>query len=256
MCMIMKRVINKEYEHLTDFVCSLPEGTFENTGEVIHDGRNCVKVFDVDGKKVVVKRFKQPHSLNRFVYSYIRGTKAERAYRNARILEDYGVDTPKPIAYMDMSCKGLVTNSYLVTEYTDYLPIKDVFKEERFSQVMGINAFVKFTVELHLKGIQHNDYNLTNVLYRKNGDHTFDFMLIDINRMQFGYMSKKRCMSNLKRFCEEPMITYVLSQKYAEERDWDRYYCLMMLSFYRSLFERRNKTKGLFKGNKLKLRKV
>lgn len=254
--MIMKRVINKEYEHLTDFVCALPEGTFDNEGKVIYDGRNRVKIFDVDGRKIVVKRFKQPHKLNRFVYSYFRGTKAERAYRNALALEQYGVDTPKPIAYIDMASKGLVTNSYLVTEYTDYLPIKDLFKEEKFFQVMGMNAFVKFTVSLHEKGIQHNDYNLTNVLYRKNEDHTFDFMLIDINRMEFGYMSKRKCMSNLRRFCHKPVLTYVLSQKYAEVREWDRYSCLIMLSLYRSMFEKRNKAKGLFKGNKLKLKKA
>lgn len=254
--MIMKRVINKEYEYLTDFICGLPEGTFENSGEILHDGRNCVKLFQIDGKKVVVKRFKQPHTFNRIMYTYFRGTKAERAYRNARLLLQYEVDTPEPIAYIDLSEKGLVTNSYLVTEYTDYSPIKDILEEENFSKVMGINAFVKFTAQLHAKGIKHNDYNTTNVLYRKNDDYTYDFMLIDNNRMGFRYMSKRACMSNLRRICETPMVTYLLSQKYAEERGWDRYYCLIVLSLYRNMFEKRIKTKKYIRSKKMKLRKA
>ena len=75
-------VVHEEYAFLEDFIRELPL-QFENEGVTLHNGRNCVKTFLVDGVRIVVKRFRRPNLFNRCVYAWFRKSKAERAYGNA-----------------------------------------------------------------------------------------------------------------------------------------------------------------------------
>lgn len=244
----MKIVLNPDYSQIEDFVNDLPSGGFEHSGELIYDGRNSVKVFELeDGQKIAVKKFKQPHTLNRFVYTFFRGTKAERAYNNAFKLEKLKIDTPKAIAYIDVFENGIVTVSYLVTEFTDYAPVRDIVREDSVYQVMLFDALMKFTVKLHSKGISHDDYNDTNVRYKKTLDGEIKFILIDINRMRFGPMTKYHCLSNLKRLCTKPKVTYNVATKYAELRGWNGYTTMASLALMRSVFESRRETRRQLK---------
>lgn len=244
---IMKKILDTRYGLLSEFVDELPRGGFDATGTVLHDGRNTVKLFEIDGLKLVVKRFRPPHLFNRIMYTFFRGTKAKRAYNNARKLrDDHGVDTPEAIGYLDVKKRGLVAHSYLVTEYSDYKPIRDLLSEEKFLQVMGTNALVDFIIHLHDKGIKHKDLNSTNVLYRIGEDMQFDFQLIDVNRMSFGKMSRRECIANLSRICDQTRLIYFISQKYVEHRGWDRNYSLSLLAYYRGKFENKKKAFTLY----------
>ncbi|MCC8018905.1 MAG: lipopolysaccharide kinase InaA family protein [Rikenellaceae bacterium] len=243
----MKKIIASGYDHLSNFVEALTVGRFDEGGTVLHDGRNTVKLFETDGRRYVVKRFRVPHFFDRVMYTFFRGTKAKRAYENARRLEQEGVGTPAAVAYADTRRGGLVAHSYLVTEYTDYKPIRDLIKEEKYLHAMGVNALVDFIIALHDKGIKHKDLNSTNIVYRIDADLRFDFQLIDINRMSFGRMSRRECIANLTRICDETRLIYFISQKYAEHRGWDRNYSLGLLAFYRGKFENKKKRSAYLK---------
>ncbi|MCC8035503.1 MAG: hypothetical protein LIO77_06185 [Rikenellaceae bacterium] len=243
----MKKIINEKYRHLTGFIDMIPCGGFEEGGELVYNIRNQVKVFDVDGEKIVVKRFKKPHKFNRLMYTFFRGTKAERAYRNAMELKSLGVGTPVPIASINIKEKGLISDCYLITQYTDFKPVRDLILEEKYIRAMGLTALVDFTATLHEKGVEHKDFTNTNVLYSLNSDLTFDFMVIDINRMSFGYMSRLSCISNLKRLCKDSESIHDFSVKYAARRGWNPYFCLFALAFFRGVFENRKKTTGYLK---------
>lgn len=245
--MIMKKIIASGYDHLSEFVDGLAGGGFDENGTVLHDGRNTVKLFDVGGSRYVVKRFRVPHFFNRVMYTFFRGTKAKRAYENALRLKREGVGTPAAIAYADTRRGGLVAHCYLVTEFTDYKPIRDLIKEEKYLHIMGVGALVDFIIGLHDKGIKHKDLNSTNVVYRVGADLKFDFQLIDINRMSFGGMSRRECIANLTRICDEHRLIYFISQKYAEHRGWDRNYSLGLLAFYRGKFENKKKRSAYLK---------
>ena len=243
----MKRTVHKDYSHLDKFVSNLPAGLFAYTGLVMHDGRNCVKVLAEDGKKIVVKKFRKPNALNRVVYTFFRGSKAERAYNNALQLQKLGVGTPHPIGFVDVKAGGLLSSCYLATEYTDYEPIRNLIHgPERGNEVL-FSCFVRFTVMLHEKGVRHDDYNVTNVLYKKREDGRYDFALIDVNRMKFGQMSMHDCISNIKRVCTNPEFTFQFAKKYAELRDWNVYRCVAGTSALRLMFERRRARKEYWK---------
>ena len=60
----MKIVVNPTYEHLRKFIESVPD-TFEREGRIIYSGRNLIKVMEVDGIEINVKRYGIPALANR-----------------------------------------------------------------------------------------------------------------------------------------------------------------------------------------------
>ncbi|MCD7970360.1 MAG: hypothetical protein LUF87_08400 [Alistipes sp.] len=240
----MKKILNRQYPELDGFTDELTRGGFDRGGEYLHDGRNKVKVFEVDGRRVVVKRFKQPHLFNRLVYTFVRGSKAGRAYRNANLLLEKGIATPTVIACVDKKRRGLIAESYLVTEYTDFKAVRDLRTEEKYIRAMGENKYIEYAVLLHTKGINHKDFTNTNVLYRLNDDLSFDFMLIDVNRMSFGRMTRYTCIASLKKIAEDSDSIFVLTEKYARQRGWNLYFCHSVIAAHRGMWENRKKAKA------------
>ena len=73
----MKITINPAIRHVQPFIERLPE-VFPVSGEVLHEGRNQIRAFDIGGESLVVKRYKRPHLFNRVMYSFFRKNKARR----------------------------------------------------------------------------------------------------------------------------------------------------------------------------------
>ena len=69
-----KSIINPKYASLAKFVNELPQ-RFDKEGMLIYDSRNQVRVFKVDGEKIVVKRFHRPLFTQRFDYTFVRPSK-------------------------------------------------------------------------------------------------------------------------------------------------------------------------------------
>jgi len=65
----MKITVNPGMEYLRQFVRQLPE-LFPASGEVLHDGRNQIRAFDIGGERLVVKRYKRPSAFNAVMYSF------------------------------------------------------------------------------------------------------------------------------------------------------------------------------------------
>jgi len=74
----MKIVKNVQHQQLATFVETV-HFQFEKTGTVIYKQRNEIRVLDVNGYAINVKRFKVPHLLNRIVYTFFRSSKAQRS---------------------------------------------------------------------------------------------------------------------------------------------------------------------------------
>ena len=61
--------INPRYSHFDSFVRQLP-ATFDQSGELIYDSRNKVRLFTVNGQFIVVKRYKVPLLHQRIDYTF------------------------------------------------------------------------------------------------------------------------------------------------------------------------------------------
>lgn len=106
--------INPKYKSLEKAILDIPR-RFDQEGEVIDDGRNVIKILDVEGERFNVKSFKKPNIINQFAYAYVRKGKAQRSFEYANILLERGVGTPEPIAYIVYRNVFGVTRSFYIS---------------------------------------------------------------------------------------------------------------------------------------------
>ncbi len=223
-------VVNPKYEHLRSWLEQLPH-IFSRQGEIIYDARNQIRLIDTElpgGIKLCVKRFHRPALGNRLAYAYFRQPKAKRAYENARRLEECGIGTPTPVAYLLQENRlGWLGESYLVTEVS---PLKRNFYEFRAHGTEGyehiIRQFAQFTANMHSKNILHKDYSPGNILFDLDEKGNARFELVDINRMRFGKpVGLRAACRNFCRLWGKEDFFVLLAETYAEARGFDKAQC-------------------------------
>ena len=209
----MKITINPAIRHVQPFIERLPE-VFPVSGEVLHEGRNQIRAFDIGGESLVVKRYKRPHLFNRVMYSFFRKNKARRAYEHALRLRGMGFDTPEPVAWSEYRKDGLIADTYFVSRRSELTPLPQTMRRFPAPDTLPVlEAFARFTVRLHEQGICHEDFNQTNILWEYDGAAgNYRFQLIDINRMRFHArpLRPDECMINLRRLsCPAVPFLYI-----------------------------------------------
>lgn len=172
----MSFVINPKYTFLTDFVRQLeiPGNFFKmDSCTILHDGRNKIALYDIEGVKIVVKSFGHISLPNKIIYGRFRKSKAQRAYEFAVKLKQAGISTPEEVAYIEVRRGGLLSESFYISLYTDYksmLPLfyKRTLTPEEFSHITPLlDSLSQFLHKVHQAGVLHNDLNYTNILYKE-----------------------------------------------------------------------------------------
>lgn len=191
------------------------------SGEVLRDNRNTLWCVKVEGEELVVKRFAKPLRLNRWVYTFLRPTKAKRSYNYSLRLEQLGIAVADPVGYIECRRGLLFHTGYYVSKRLPYPTLEHLEREPQLRQLEILDAFAAFTVELHEKGVLDYDYNPGNIFYYREND-TWSFALIDVNRMAFRRnLSRRDCVEMLHHLdWEKPYLDYVLV-RYAELRKWN-----------------------------------
>ncbi len=251
-----KIYINPAFSHLFDFIRQVPDN-FENSGELLHTGRNEVRKVSISGQDIVVKYFKRITWANRLIYATLRKSKAQRAFENSRKLIRSGINTPMPIAFVDIYKKGLLYQSFYISDFIDLKSLNELLEQPIGKSEEGLKAFAHYSYKLHRLGIFHNDYNLTNVLYTQtNGE--YDFALIDNNRMEFRAYTKRRGLKNLRRLNLPVDKLGIIGSEYANDSQSNSFRTLMTMVFFQIQFKERKYIKNLFKnfwGNNHQLKK-
>ncbi|MBO8460430.1 MAG: tyrosine protein kinase [Bacteroidetes bacterium] len=219
-------VINPTYQAIAPFIASIPD-IFHRTGNTIYKERNEIKVMKTGDLTVNVKQYKKPIFINRLIYSFLRPSKAERAYKYALKISKIGIATPTPIAYIIINKNGLISLSYLITVQSD---LKRNFYEfgkggiEERKKI--IQDLAVFTADMHQKGVYHKDFSPGNILFDTTPDGHTQFSIVDINRMQFGEVSIKKGCENFARLWGKKDMFELLAQSYAKERKADPKKCI------------------------------
>ncbi len=211
------------------FVENLPQN-FSDGGITLHNARNVIKQFTVTldngtNMDVVVKRYRKPNPVQRFVYGMFRKGKAERAYTNSQELLRRGISTPKGYAYLEIRKGRQLTDSFFVSGVDNAPPIAERLNTpEQFDTTMATD-FAAFAWTLHRKGILHHDLNSTNVLYHRQEDGHYTFSVIDINRVDFlapdTIPPTAECLENLTRYTGRMDLYRFVATHYAMLREWD-----------------------------------
>lgn len=217
----MRKIVNPNFLHLNDWIQQVPSLFKSGEGKILFTGRNQIRLFEIDGEELVVKRYKRHDIVKAFAYTFFRKNKACKSYENAVRLREYGFCSPQEVAYLECTFAGLIIQVYYICVYTDAKPIRPRLIEQKpFNEQLAV-AYARYVASLHEAGVLHCDLNPTNVLFTEhNGNYGFE--LIDINRMRFynGPVPKEECMENLTLFYWlTPVYRFILDE-YAHQRGW------------------------------------
>lgn len=227
-----KITINPDYasnSKLQQFLYNIEE-IFPIEGRTLYNKRNVIKSFTIDESdnaltEVIVKKYKSPNIFQRIAYSFYRPSKAKRAFNNAAILRQRGIDTPLELAYIEFWEEVFINDTYFISG-SDYAPpIQERLNDlEDFDQTLA-KDFAEYVVQLHQKGILHHDLNQTNVLYHPQDNGHYAFSVIDINRMKIYPVGEeipvRDCFDNLTRFTRKMDLFEFVAKHYIEKRGWN-----------------------------------
>jgi hypothetical protein len=199
---------------LNDFISN-----FNNEGLIFGYGkRNIIKLFDLETTKINIKSFKKPYLINKIIYSYFRKSKAKRSFEFANKLIENGFGTPAPIAYFENFDIVGLKDSYYVSEHLDCdLTFRELVEIPDFPEnEIILRQFIRFSYDLHKKGIEFKDHSPGNTLIKKGINGKYDFFLVDLNRMEFHEsMSFEKRMKNLCRLTPRKDMVALMSNEYA-----------------------------------------
>lgn len=206
----------------------------QGRGELIYDGRNQLRLFEMGGERLVVKSFKVPNLINRVAYGLLRSGKAQRSYENALLLEGLGIGTPRPVAYITFRDGLLFSRSYYVSlesecpyTYKDLFLEKDIpFMDEVLERIGSVTA------RLHESGWLHKDYSRGNLLFQKTPEGIL-LEIVDLNRMRKGKVSMREGCRNFERLPMTEEMRQVVASAYALGRGFDVEACKDLMRFYR-----------------------
>lgn len=188
--------------------------------EYIYRGRNNLFRVMLDGKPFIVKDFKHPHFLNRYVYTTIRKSKAARSYANALRILSLGFNTPAPAAYFEMRKKGeLYYSFYLCEELCNASEMRN-WEDKKDADTL-LRAFALEILRLHRNGVFHRDFTPGNILYVTPGKGIYNFYLIDLNRMKFGIRKFRKQIRMFRAINLKPAETERLARLYASAAGLD-----------------------------------
>ncbi|MBP6127217.1 lipopolysaccharide kinase InaA family protein [Flavobacterium sp.] len=193
---------------------------FDSEGNLLVAGkRNTIKTFEHNQLVLNIKSFKIPILINGIIYRYFRKSKARRSFEHATILGQKNIGTPEPIGYYENKNFFRLLDSYYVCKHinVDYVFIDLFHKEWDENSLQILKEIAQFNFQLHEAGIEFKDNSPGNTLIKKNESGTYDFFLIDLNRMTFHKeMDFNLRMKNLCRLTPSEYMVQVISYEYAK----------------------------------------
>ncbi len=238
--------IHPDFNSIASEILSAIEN-FETSGEfLVEEGRNQIKKTAIEGSYYTFKKFKTPNTFQRWVYQYLRKSKAKRSYEYAIRLIESDIKTPFPVAYYEHFDQGL-RESFYISRYVAYdLDFRVLNHNPNYPERKAIlEQFAAFTFELHEKQINFLDHSPGNTLILKNEDGSYDFYLIDLNRMRFEELSLEQRMKNFRRLWLSKTMINIMAPIYAELYGTTSEKTHRLMTQYSRAFQKKGNSKKL-----------
>lgn len=224
----MNITLNPKYPELKPLAEHI-ERQFQASSNILHQQRNDIRVVSFAGKSYVVKAFRKPNIINRFVYRYFRPSKAKRSYEySLKIGKDL---CPEAIAFIEERKNFQLLKSYYISRHFDFdFEIRAVLNDKTFKNRERIlQEFSEFTYQLHQQNILHRDYSPGNILIKeiadndtgtgsddgKNNGEPYHFKIVDVNRMQFKTLTLEERLGNFVRLAKDDATMKIIIDRYA-----------------------------------------
>ena len=248
--------INPNYQSLESSIVDI-HTHFDRSNNTIKEGRNHLKIVELDGKNYVVKSFQKPSSIRSYTYGNLTKSKARRSFEYANILLSKDIHTPTPVAFIEHRNGMKLCESFYVCEHHDYDYNLSVLFPERGEGDASFNdidtlwtAFMNFTVDLHEKGIHHLDFTRKNILITTQ-DNMYHFSIVDLNRMEFRSLSFKERIASLGKMTSNKDLIKLMAKHYSIASQTDQTQCLQLLqesvAKHQQYWDRKRSLKKVFK---------
>jgi tRNA A-37 threonylcarbamoyl transferase component Bud32 len=210
---IKQQLIRPNYQRLVSEI----EAYFDASNVILQADRNTIKAVEFAGEMLVVKAYKYPHFLNRFIYTYFRKSKAWRAYEFGLKIAKF---TPEVVARIE-HYTPLLGKSYLICQQfeADFNMQAPLFKQHPDKENI-FKQFALFVFELHQHQIIHQDLSPGNILIKKTPQN-YQFQIIDINRMVFKKVSQQQAAQNFSKLWASDEDLRLILTTYAEAAQFD-----------------------------------
>lgn len=211
----MKLVTAKAYQN-TSTAIEQAAVSFNQTGSVLYEGRNVVKILEIAGERINVKRFRTPNLLNKVVYRFFRKSKAQRSFEYAQRLQDHKVGTPHPIAFLEQyTTWGLGYSFYFSQQLDCDFTFRALIHDDTIKNRNEIlRHYVAFVFHMHEQGIYFLDNSPGNTLITKNASG-YEFALVDLNRMRFYDIPYEDRLRNFERLAPVKWMYEIMGAEYA-----------------------------------------
>ena len=228
--MPIKYEVDKNNLRFEDFLLNI-KNSFKENSHTIHKARNELKVITFNNVSTVVKAFKVPNILNQVVYAYFRNSKAKKSFLNAQKLKELNINTPEPIGYIEFYNNFLFKESFFIAkEYKYDFTIRDPLRNLNSKNAkLILQQFVHFTYDLHKNGVYHKDYSAGNILVLQKDENTYEFSIVDINRMEFKKVDLLLGLDNFAKLWLDEETIELIANEYAKVANQDENHCLEIL---------------------------
>ena len=203
------------------------------SGSALYGGRNTIWSLNWRGQELAIKSFGVPWGIRKWVYGFLRPSKARRSFENAMRLRGLGVHTPTPFGYAEFGSRLALLASHYVSILLPSTPetfsIRDVLLDPVWPKRQQLlMEFGRYTSRLHKLGVRHRDYSPGNIFITKTSSDaegeakgaesrtTYQFSLVDLNRMSFGPIEAEVRMANLKMLWADDADLAQIVDGYAE----------------------------------------
>ncbi len=214
----IRTTLNPAYRSLQSQMESIADIWERGDGKEIFKGRNSVCELTIDNVHLAVKRYGRLSLVKSIIYTYIRPSKAIRAFVYSLEYMRRGIPTPEGVAAIEIYRHNLLADSYFVSLFSpgkmlfqQLVPV-DTWDERQAARVAD------FIFEMHRRGIINRDPNLKNILATPTADGDESLEAIDINRSVFSDklpLPRAMIVQNLARITHRRPLLKQIVGRYA-----------------------------------------
>ena len=184
-------------------------------GEIIYAKRNTLRRYN----GFISKQFATPSLWRGIIYGWFCPSKAKRSFGYAHRLDTL---TPQPIAYREVHYCGVLRKSWYVCQESECkYTFNDLIHNKMFpNRELILQAIGRFTAELYLRGVFHQDYSGGNILFNEDGSK---IEIIDLNRIKFySKMPLKKGLQLFERLNIDKDALSILGATFAQPLGLDK----------------------------------
>ena len=115
----MHIVLNPKYDRLREQLVQAVRH-FDSVGQEIYHARNVIRLIEIDGCRLAVKRYGRMPLKHRMATRVYKANKAKKAFVTSLLLKERSFESPEPVAFLSDRRGLLDATHYFVSVYSDY----------------------------------------------------------------------------------------------------------------------------------------